>query len=63
MKCSLLFLCLAISAVLAADEETKASDSQETVKTYKRLIPADVLRGNKQTLLFRKINIPNTRLN
>lgn len=37
------FVALLVAAVYAAEEPKEA---EETIKVYKRLIPADVLRGN-----------------
>lgn len=39
-------------AVFAAEEAAKeaAKDGEETIKVYKRLIPADVLRGKDEIL-------------
>lgn len=47
------FVALCVAAtVFAADEP--AAETEETIKVYKRLIPADVLRG-KRSICYKKI--------
>lgn len=43
------FVALFAAVAFAADEpKDAAAAGEETIKVYKRLIPADVLRGNNQ---------------
>lgn len=50
----LAFVVLAV--VYAADEKKDAADNAERPKTFKRLIPADVLRGKRYSVFYMKVN-------
>lgn len=63
-KLSVLAMLLGVAAVvLSADEKssTPATEAEGTIKIFRRLIPADVLRG-KYRRTIRKC-IPNSRSN
>lgn len=45
-------LCLFTAYISAEDAKDDADDDENTIKVYKRLIPADVLRGSCVNISF-----------